>query len=107
MQRVGFLLKVKQDKVQEYRKMHEDVWPELLDALSRSGWHNYTLFIQDDGTIFGYCEVDESLQASVDGIANEEVNLRWGEKFAPYFEIPPGSTPDQSMVELEQYFHMD
>ena len=108
MQRVGFLLKVKQDKVEEYKKMHENVWPEMLEAMSKTGWHNYSLFIRDDGMIFGYCEVDESLQASLDATAKEEVNLRWQAKFAPFFEIPPGAArPDQSMIEMEEYFHLD
>ena len=39
MKRIGFLLKVRQDKVEEYKKHHENVWPEMQEALRRSGWH--------------------------------------------------------------------
>ena len=39
MKRVGFLLKVKQDKIEEYKQHHEAVWPEMLAALRRHGWH--------------------------------------------------------------------
>ena len=56
MQRVGFLLKVKEDMIEEYKKHHETVWPEMLAALSRTGWHNYSLFMREDGLIFGYFE---------------------------------------------------
>ena len=61
MKRVGFLLKVRQDKVEEYKKHHKAVWPEMLDALRRTGWHNYWLFMHDDGLLFGYFEPPDSL----------------------------------------------
>ncbi len=54
MKRVGFLLKVKPDKMDEYRARHQAVWPEMMEALRRTGWHNYSLFIRDDGLLFGY-----------------------------------------------------
>ena len=107
MKRVGFLLKVKQDKIVEYRKHHEAVWPEMQAALRRTGWHNYSLFIRDDGLVFGYFEAADSLQASVDGMANEPINLKWQEFMAPYFEGLGGSRPDETMLELEEYFHID
>ena len=47
MQRVGFLLKVKQDKVEEYKKMHENVWPEMLEALSPKEAEFFKLIIED------------------------------------------------------------
>ena len=57
--------------------------------------------------MFGYVEVTESFQAALDGIAGEDSNLRWQEMMAPYFEIPEGARPDQSMFELEEVFHTD
>ena len=54
MKRIAFLLKVREDKIAEYVKHHESVWPEMLDALRRTGWHNYSLFMRDDGLLFGY-----------------------------------------------------
>ncbi|GAB4544533.1 MAG: L-rhamnose mutarotase [Anaerolineae bacterium] len=107
MKRVGFLLKVKQEMIPEYKKHHEAVWPEMLDALRRTGWHNYSLFLRDDGLLFGYFEAEESFQASLDGMAKEEINLRWQEFMKPYFEALGGDRPDQSMVELEEVFHLD
>ena|ERR1700694_2161147 len=107
MKRVGFLLKVKKDKIPEYKRHHEAVWPEMLDALRRTGWHNYSLFMREDGTIFGYFEADESLKASQDGMATEPINAKWQEFMAPYFEALGGSRPDETMLELEEYFHTD
>ena len=106
MERVGFLLKVRSDRMDEYRQQHESVWPEMLDALRRWGWHNYSLFLTDDGLLFGYLEAEESFQRSLDGMAAEEVNSRWQEFMAPYFEGIPGHA-DESMTRLEQVFYLE
>ena len=74
MQRVGFLLKVKPDRIDEYRERHRNVWPEMLEALRRQGWHNYSLFMRQDGLLFGYFEAEESFAASLDGMTREAIN---------------------------------
>jgi L-rhamnose mutarotase len=107
MQRIAFLLKVKPDRLAEYKAHHAQVWPEMLDALRRTGWHNYSLFTRDDGLLFGYCETPDGLAAAQAGMAREEVNARWQEFMAPFFEGLGGAHADQSMVELEEVFHLD
>jgi L-rhamnose mutarotase len=107
MKRVGFLLKVKADKVEEYKEHHKAVWPEMLAALRRHGWHNYSLFLSDDGLLFGYFETPESFQAALAGMAKEPINAQWQEFMAPYFEALGGRHPDESMIELEEVFHLD
>lgn len=107
MKRVGFLLKVKETMMEEYKKHHENVWPEMLDALKRTGWHNYTLFIRDDGLIFGYFETPVDFQTALDKVAQEEVNARWNAFMEPYFENLSGQLVDESMIELKEYFHLD
>ena len=79
----------------------------MLDALRRNGWHNYSLFMRDDGTIFGYVEAEDSFSASLKGMSAEDVNARWQEFMAPFFEIPDGARPDEMMVELSEVFHLD
>ena len=54
MKRVAFVLKVREEKLQDYKMHHRRVWPEMLDALRRTGWHNYSLFVRKDGMLFGY-----------------------------------------------------
>ena len=107
MKRVAFLLKVREDKLEEYKEHHKAVWPEMLDALRRTGWHNYSLFVREDGLLFGYFETPESFQAALDGMAREEVNAKWQEFMAPYFEALGGARPDEMMLELEEVFHLD
>lgn len=107
MKRVGFLLKVKADRLEEYKQHHRAVWPEMLAALRDSGWRNYTLFLRDDGLLFGYFETPTSLAEAQAAMARTEVNARWQALMAPFFEIPPGARPDQMLVELEEIFHTD
>ena len=106
MKRVGFLLKVKQDRIEEYNKHHEAVWPEMLAALRRQGWHNYSLFMREDGLLFGYFEAAESFDASLAGMAKEEINQKWQEFMGPYFESISGR-PDENMMALQEVFHTD
>ncbi len=106
MKRVGFLLKVKPDKIEEYKKHHEAVWPEMLAALSRQGWHNYSLFIREDGLLFGYVEVAESFQTSQKGMETEAINETWQKFMEPYFESMTGR-PDENMMPLVEVFHLD
>ena len=107
MKRVGFLLKVKEDKIAEYKMHHENVWPEMKEALARTGWNNYSLFMRQDGTLFGYFEAEESFQASLDGMSKEEVNAKWQDFMAPFFEGIGGAHADESMIQLEEVFHVN
>ena len=107
MKRVGFLLKVKQDKIPEYKERHAAVWPEMLAALRRAGWHNYSLFMREDGLMFGYFEAEESFQASLDGMSKEEINAKWQASMDPFFEALAGKRADEAMAELEEVFHLD
>lgn len=107
MIRVGFILKVKQGMLSEYREHHKAVWPEMLAALRRTGWHNYSLFLRDDGMLFGYLEAAESFRASLEGMALEQINQLWQDFMAPYFENLGEEHADQSMQELDEVFHLE
>ena len=107
MKRVGFLLQVKPDKIAEYKAHHQAVWPEMLDALRRTGWHNYSLFMRDDGLLFGYFETPESFQAALAGMGQEDINKKWQDLMATYFENLSEAHADASMLELEEVFHLE
>ena len=105
MNRVGFQFKVRQDRLEEYKKHHKHVWPEMLAALRETGWHNYSLFARKDGLIFGYFETEEILSVAQKRMEVKEVNTRWQEFMSPF--IDDNTRPDETFVELEQYFHLD
>ena len=106
MQRVCFLLKVRPDMLDEYTRRHSQVWPEMLDALRRTGWTNYSLFMREDGLLVGYFETPD-LQAALDGMAATDVNARWQAEMAPFFESLDGRRPDEAFLQLREVFHLD
>ena len=100
-----FLLRVRPERMEEYRRRHAAVWPEMLAALAETGWRNYSLFLSDDGLLVGYVEADD-LRASLAAMARTEVNARWQAEMAPFFAgIEVG--PDEGLVLLEEVFHLE
>lgn len=79
-ERVGFLLEVKPDRIDDYVAAHEAVWPEMLAALKGAGVRNYTIF--RSGThVFGYFETDDR-RASERFLAEQPVSARWQDRMA-------------------------
>jgi L-rhamnose mutarotase len=106
MQRISFLLKVRADRVDEYRERHAAVWPDMLRALKDSGWNNYSLFVRDDGLLVGYVEV-EDFHAAQGAMAATEVNARWQAEMAEFFESLDGSRPDEAMTPIPEVFSLE
>jgi len=105
MQRVCFQLQVKPERLEEYVERHNPIWPEMLEALSATGWHNYSLFLRDDGLLIGYFET-ESLEQARAGMAATEVNTRWQAEMAEFFVDLEG-TPDQGFLQLTEVFNLE
>jgi len=106
MQRVCFVLQVKKDRMEEYKRRHAAVWPDMLQALRETGWHNYSLFLREDGMLVGYLETPDIAKARA-GMAAREVNERWQREMTPFFESGGGRAPDKQMSPLEEVFHLD
>jgi len=105
MERVCFLLKVRPERLAEYKQRHKSVWPEMLEALRETGWHNYSLFLRDDGLLVGYLETPD-FQVALKGMAARQVNERWQREMGPFFEALEGRRPDEGMLPLEEVFHL-
>ncbi|MFD5063350.1 L-rhamnose mutarotase [Streptomyces sp. NBC_01762] len=105
MQRVCFLLKVKADRADEYRERHRHVWQEMRAALQATGWHNYTLFLREDGLLVGYLETEDfdAARAAMDAT---DANARWQAEMADFFEELEGRSPDAAMRPLTEVFHL-
>ncbi|HMD96787.1 MAG TPA: L-rhamnose mutarotase [Terriglobia bacterium] len=106
MERVCFLLKVKADRLEEYKRRHEAVWPYMLQALRETGWRNYSLFLRDDGLLVGYFETPDYAKA-LEGMAGREVNERWQREMSGFFENLGGQRPDEGLLRLEEVFHLE
>ena len=105
MKRVCFLLRLKKDKVEEYRKVHL-VWPEMLEAIRESGIKNYSMFLRPDGLLIGYFESGDP-EASLQRLGQTDVNRRWQEKMSPYFESGSGDLKKGGPEWLEQVFLLE
>ncbi len=109
LNRVAFRLQVRPELLDEYRVHHTAVWPEMREALARCGWRNYSLYLDDDGSLFGYFETSGTLGDAVAAMQEEPVNARWQALMAPYF-VPGGGDggehADQQMRTLEEVFHL-
>jgi L-rhamnose mutarotase len=105
VERVCFLLRVRADRLDEYRARHREVWPEMLAALRETGWRNYSLFLRGDGLLVGYLEC-EDFEVALAGMEEREVNARWQAEMAPFFELPGESRPDTSLERLDEVFHL-
>lgn len=107
--RVCFLMHVRADRLDDYTAAHADVWPEMRQALTETGWHNYSLFVRPDGLVVGYLETDD-FDAALAGMDAHPVNERWQAAMAPFFpadrQAGGNSRPDQRMQRLTEYFHL-
>jgi L-rhamnose mutarotase len=101
-ERTAFVLHVRPDKIEEYIRAHQDVWPEMLDALRGAGIRNYTIF-RDGNRMFGYFEADDLAEAGR-YLAQQEVSTRWQDAMA---ELLVERVPDGGPPPLEEIFRLD
>lgn len=106
MQRICFVLQVRPERIEEYKERHRTVWPEMIQALRETGWTNYSLFLRDDGLLIGYLETEDFERARRE-MSKRDVNGRWQREMASFFMNPPGISPDQAMLPLQEVFHLD
>ena len=105
--RVCFQLQVKPDRIDGVQaERHAHVWPEMLGRARGTGWHNYSLFLREDGLLIGYVETP-SLDDALAGMAETDVNTRWQAEMAEFFEELDGVPPDQGFLVLEEVFHLE
>jgi L-rhamnose mutarotase len=100
--RVGFVLRVKPERIEDYVAAHRDVWPEMLAALREAGIRDYSIF-RDGATVFGTFATDD-LEATEAFLAVQPVCARWQDAMAEYLEE---RVPDAGPAGLEEIFRLD
>ena len=107
MQRVGFMLRVRPDRIEDYRRLHNPIWPELTAALRAAGMRNYTLWLAPDGVEFGYLECDD-WAAVCARLADDPTHTRWQEMMREYLLSPQDDAhAGQPVVMLENVFRLE
>ena len=85
MSHYAWVLEVRPGYEEEYKKRHDEIWPDMVEMLSEAGLRNYNIF-RHGLILFGYFETDD-LKKSIDHIAKSEVNKKWGEYMAPIMKV--------------------
>ncbi len=107
MQRIGILIRVKPEKLEEYKQHHNPIWPELVAELKAAGMRNYSLWLHPSGLEFGYLECDdwEAVCAYLD---KSEVHTRWQEFMQNYLDSSGDSGQGGQPVQmLEHVFQLE
>ena len=107
MQRVGMIFKIKPELKDEYKKAHDEAWPDLVKALNDHGIHNYSIYFRSDGTLFSYLEVDGDFNVRMEKFTKLDVNKRWQNYMDQYFVKEDRSILGPEIEILEEVFHMD
>ena len=105
MQRIAFIINLKPDADPvEYKRRHDEIWPEMVAALRGAGMHNYSIF-RDGSKLFAYLEVDD-LAAMKAALADDPVNARWQAYMRDMISIE--TDPETGFARLlPEMFHLD
>lgn len=76
MERVGFAMRIASEHVTRYVSMHRSPWPELVRALDRHGWRDYSLFLSQERLLVGYLRSADWPMSSA-GMGAEPVSVAW------------------------------
>lgn len=98
----AWVLEVRPGYEEEYKKRHDEIWPEMLAALKAAGIRNYNIF-RHGLTLFGYFETDD-LEATKATLAQDPVDKRWGEWMGPIMKIEIDPNTDYPYLLPKQFF---
>jgi len=100
----AFRMKLKPGMVEEYKRRHDDIWPELSDALRDAGIHDYSIFL-DEETLHLFAVLKLRPGESSAELPELPVMKRWWDSMAALMEVEPGNRPKEWA--LVPMFHME
>jgi L-rhamnose mutarotase len=109
MQRMGMLVRLKPDRVEEYRDLHRAVWPEILRTIKQCNIRNYTIFLKEpENLLFGYWEyVGSDFDADMQKMAADPDTQRWWAICKPC-QQPMGTQKEgEWWAMMEEVFHSE
>ncbi|TDW67269.1 L-rhamnose mutarotase [Novosphingobium sp. PhB55] len=100
----AFRMQLKPGTVEEYRRRHDAIWPELSALLTDAGIRDYSIFLDEDSlSLFAVLRVTPD--NSRETLPDHPVMRRWWDYMAPLMEVEPGNRPVEWPLPL--LFHMD
>jgi L-rhamnose mutarotase len=107
MQRHGWVIKVKPEMLDEYKKYHANIWPEIADMIKACNIQNYSIYLRDD-LLFSYLEyVGDDFDADMAKMAEDPKTLEWWDIMKPMQEPLDTCTKDEWWGIMEEVFHLD
>jgi len=105
VKRHAYRMKVKPGFEQAYVSHHENVLPELLQALRESGIHNYSIFM--DGTdLFAYMECDD-IERAWAHVRSQPANERWSDLLTPIMDLVDAGDAEPRMKSMTEVFRLE
>lgn len=107
MQRYGFVIRVRPEKLEEYKRLHAAVWPGVTRMITECNIRNYSIFYRD-GLLFGYFEyIGEDYEADMARMAADPVTQQWWEHCKPC-QLPLDTCAEgEWWAPMEEVFHQD
>ncbi len=107
MKRFAMVINVRPEKLDFYRKLHAEPWPEVIEALQRAHVRNYSIHLKDH-TLFAYLEYHgDDWAADMARVAADEATQRWWTLTDPCQAPWPSRAPGEWWAEMETVFLMD
>lgn len=95
-------MKLKAGAKAEYKKRHDEIWPELASLLTSNGISDYSIFLDEEtNTLFA---VQQQGGASSQDLGTTEIVQKWWAYMADIMETNPDNSPVS--IKLEQVFHL-
>ena len=112
MKRYGMVIEVREDKIDEYKKLHAAVWPGVLDMIKQCNIRNYSIYLRqlDDGRhyLFSYFEyTGGDFAADMATMAADPVTQRWWSVCKPCQQPLADRAGDEWWSDMEEVFHCD
>ena len=104
MKRIAFKMKLKPGFEAEYKKRHDEIWPELSEELTRAGISDYSIYLDEETlTLFAFQKLSDDNTA--DDLPNTAIVKKWWAYMADIMDTNPDSSPVCS--NLQEVFHID
>jgi len=104
MERQAFKMKLLPGMKDEYRKRHDEIWPELRKLLSDAGVRDYSIFLDEETNTLFAVQKNDGGSGSQD-LGGTEIVRRWWAYMADVMVTNPDSSPVS--VPLTEVFHME
>ena len=107
MKRYGLVIKVKSEKLEEYKQLHTNVWPGVLHMIHTCKIRNYSIYLKDN-LLFAYFEyIGTDFSADMAKMATDPTTQEWWQLTDPCQEGLPGRKPGQWWADMDEVFHTD